>query len=257
MGAPSIPRSLRNGWDSTNPNPPHSTQHKKRVPHVLAFCGRWDTNTLPKCESLAAPISPYASAAATAAFSAFSPAATSAPRCTRRARRPRDSSTARSPAAWASITTPKVYCWPGMSSVVGVLCGDLQKDAGIRSALVILPGGVQKARSETEAGGHAFTIAHIVPQHLDRRLVLGEHGQKGQRRKVVARDAAGQDARAEIRSAYRWAPRPAASPHRPPSRTVQFRPPTAPAAAPAACPSFRTRRSGRGSRSSPPPRRAD
>ena len=46
---------------------------------------------------------------------------------------------------------------------------------------------MQKARSETEAGGHALAIAHLVPQDLDRRLVLGEHGQKSQCRKVVAR----------------------------------------------------------------------
>ena len=84
------------------------------------------------------------------------------------------------------MTTPKLYFWPGIctsSAWSAVIC---RKDAGVGAALVVLPGGVQKARAEAQAGGHALLVAHLVPEALDGRLVLGEHGQKSQRGKVVA-----------------------------------------------------------------------
>ena len=64
--------------------------------------------------------------------------------------------------------------------------GDLQEDAGVGSALVVLAGGVEEAGAEAEAGGYVFGVADLVAEALDGRFVLGEHGQIGQRGKVVA-----------------------------------------------------------------------
>ena len=80
----------------------------------------------------------------------------------------------------------KTVLLPGNIHVHRTVRGNLQKDPGVGSALVILPRGVQKARAEAQAGSHPFRIPHLVPEALDHRLVLGEHGQKCQRGKVVS-----------------------------------------------------------------------
>ena len=68
---------------------------------------------------------------------------------------------------------------PWNRQIVFVIGGDFKEDAGVGAAFVVLAGGVEKARAEAQAGGYLFRIAHLVAQALDRRLMLGEHGQVG------------------------------------------------------------------------------
>src|ERR1700688_4122076 len=48
---------------------------------------------------------------------------------------------------------------PRDRQIVGLVAGDLQKNAGVRAALVGLSGRVQEARSESQAGGYPLVIA--------------------------------------------------------------------------------------------------
>ena len=92
------------------------------------------------------------SACSMARPSAARPASRSPEIWTRKARRPRSASTSKSPRACAALTTPKVYFWPGTgrsSASSQVIC---RNDAAVRAALVGLPGRMQKARAEAEAG---------------------------------------------------------------------------------------------------------
>ena len=57
----------------------------------------------------------------------------------------------------------------------GVVAGDLQKDAAVRSAFVGLPGGVQKARAEAEHGGDFLGVADGEAHFLQRVFVGGVH----------------------------------------------------------------------------------
>ena len=80
----------------------------------------------------------------------------------------------------------KTQLLPRNRYIDGVTRGDLQENAGVGTALVVLPGGVEEARAEAQAGGHALLVAHLVPQALNHCLMFGEHGQVGQRGEVVA-----------------------------------------------------------------------
>ncbi len=84
------------------------------------------------------------------------------------------------------MTTPKLSFCPGISTSTAWSAVICKKTPRVGPALVILPGGVQEARAEAQAGGHALFVAHLVPERWMRRLVLGEHGQVSQRGKVVA-----------------------------------------------------------------------
>ena len=68
----------------------------------------------------------------------------------RNARRLRSFSTAKSPCACASSTMPNEYFFLGTAQIARGIGGDLQEHAGIGSALVGLPGRVQKARAEAD-----------------------------------------------------------------------------------------------------------
>ena len=58
---------------------------------------------------------------------------------------------------------PKAVLLARNREVDGVIRGNLQKDASVRSALVVLSGGVEKTRAESEAGGYTLSVAHFVP----------------------------------------------------------------------------------------------
>ena len=51
---------------------------------------------------------------------------------------------------------------PGHGHIDRVVAGDLQEDAGVRSALVGLPGRVQEARAELQAGRDALRVADLL-----------------------------------------------------------------------------------------------
>src|SRR5580704_14029526 len=81
---------------------------------------------------------------------------------------------------------PKAVLLSGNIQVVLVAACDLQKYPGIRAAFVVLPGGMQKARSKTEARRNMLLVAYLVTEFLNRCLMFSKHGQKRQRRKVIA-----------------------------------------------------------------------
>ena len=65
----------------------------------------------------------------------------------------RSASALRSPAAWAACRLPNVYGLVGHREVLGDRPGDLQEGTRLRTALVVLAGGVQEARSPAEGHG--------------------------------------------------------------------------------------------------------
>src|SRR5260370_34669769 len=50
---------------------------------------------------------------------------------------------------------------PGNGNVGGVIASELEKDAGVRAALVSLAGGMEKTRTEAEAGGGIVGAAYL------------------------------------------------------------------------------------------------
>src|ERR1700675_1629795 len=67
--------------------------------------------------------------------------------------------------------------------ICGVVAGDLQEDAGVRTALVGLPRGMEEPRAEAEAGGDFFLVAHGMANRLELGFVrvvhmdVAEHGE--------------------------------------------------------------------------------
>src|SRR6266849_6426969 len=61
---------------------------------------------------------------------------------------------------------PEGVLLPGHGKILGVVAGDLQKNAAIGTAFVGLPGGVQEARAKAENRGNLFLVAHRVPNRL-------------------------------------------------------------------------------------------
>lgn len=94
---------------------------------------------------------------------------------------------------------------PGDRQVEGISAGDLQEDAGVRSAFVGLAGRVQEARTKAYAGCHTLRVADCVTQQLQRavmgvvRLDIGQDGE------IIARSEPVQ-VRSEIAGEVRSAP---------------------------------------------------
>ena len=63
----------------------------------------------------------------------------------------------------------------GDRQVVLVVAGDLQKHAGVRTAFVGLPRGVQEARAEAKARSQMPAVAHAVAHALKQGFVFGIH----------------------------------------------------------------------------------
>ena len=74
----------------------------------------------------------------------------------------------------------------GHRQIRGIVARDLQEDAGIRAALVGLPGGVKEARPEAEARGHALFVANRVANRLKLRFVRVVHLDVAEQREVIA-----------------------------------------------------------------------
>ena len=67
-----------------------------------------------------------------------------------------------------------------------VVAGDLQEDAGVGTALVGLPGGVQEPRPEPDTGRRAGAVAHHRANLAQRLLVLRRALDVGEQGDVVA-----------------------------------------------------------------------
>src|SRR5258708_4228585 len=67
----------------------------------------------------------------------------------------------------------------------GIIAGDLQKDAGVGAAFVGLSGGVQEARTKTQAGGNAFAVAYGMADGLQAVFMLAIHVYVGQQPQIV------------------------------------------------------------------------
>src|SRR5450432_4116708 len=60
---------------------------------------------------------------------------------------------------------------PGYGEVGGIVAGDLQKHAGVWTALIGLSGGVQEARTEAQTRGHFLFVADRMTHRLQLSLV--------------------------------------------------------------------------------------
>ena len=74
----------------------------------------------------------------------------------------------------------------GHRQILGVLAGDLQEDAAVRAALVGLPGRMQKARAEAEAGRRFGAVADHPAPALQRRDMAGAAFDIGEQTRIVA-----------------------------------------------------------------------
>ena len=70
-------------------------------------------------------------------------------------------------ASLGSLDDAKRVFLAGDGNVGGVVAGELEKDAGVRAALVGLTCGMEKARAETKAGGGFFGVANLVTNGLE------------------------------------------------------------------------------------------
>lgn len=75
---------------------------------------------------------------------------------------------------------------PGHGEVGGIIAGDLQNDAAVRSTLVSLTRGMKEPRTKFEAGGHSLPVTQRQTQFLQKCFVLGIHLDVRQQGKVIA-----------------------------------------------------------------------
>src|ERR1700694_1969540 len=74
----------------------------------------------------------------------------------------------------------------GYRQISGIVTGDLQEDAGVGAAFICLPGGVQEARTKTQASGYSFAIANRVAYRLQAVFVLAVHLHVGQQSQIIS-----------------------------------------------------------------------
>ena len=98
------------------------------------------------------------------------------PRWTRRIGRSCASMAAKSPAAWASMSWPKVYGQSGIVDVGRVVRGQLEEPADRRAALVELAGRVQEARAVAGRRRPAGPVAQERPDPREGRIPVGRRG---------------------------------------------------------------------------------
>src|SRR5215510_580859 len=68
-----------------------------------------------------------------------------------------------------------------------IVASDLQEDSRIRPTFIGLSGGMQVARSKTQAGCNMLGIAHQVPDGLQFVVVRPSHGNECEKGKVITR----------------------------------------------------------------------
>src|SRR6202035_6201155 len=74
----------------------------------------------------------------------------------------------------------------GDGNIGGVIAGKLEKDAGIRAALIGLASGMEKAGTEAEAGGGFFGVADLVADGLQGFFVSVVHLDVAEEGEIVA-----------------------------------------------------------------------
>src|SRR5438094_7759702 len=82
---------------------------------------------------------------------------------------------------------PECKLLAGNRKVGTILARDLQEHARVRTALVSLAGGVQKARTKSETGRHVFLVANRDPHALQRLFVRLVHFHVPEQSEVIAR----------------------------------------------------------------------
>ena len=85
---------------------------------------------------------------------------------------------------------PEPVLLSGHRHIVRVITGDLEKDAGVWSAFVSLPGRMQKARPKAKTGRDVFVITDKKPRQLQSLFVRVVHLDISQQREVIARSQA-------------------------------------------------------------------
>ena len=135
--------------------------------HVAAHPAETDDGQLHD-RSSSSLLSGSTSALASVSNSSASPASTSVDRSTRATGSSCASSEAKSPAAWAAMSVPKVSFQPGIGRSSAVAAGQLDEAAGRRAALVQLAGRVEEARSVADGHGALRSVA----QQLGNRAQL-------------------------------------------------------------------------------------
>src|ERR1700722_10072638 len=67
-----------------------------------------------------------------------------------------------------------------------IIARDLEEDSRIRAAFVGLTGGVQEARTKSQAGRDAFLVAQRMPDLLQPPLVLVVHPNEGEQSEIIS-----------------------------------------------------------------------
>ena len=99
---------------------------------------------------------------------------------------------AKSPAAWASMSWPKVYGQPGIVEVGRVVRGQLEEPADRRAALVELAGRVQEARAVAGGRRPAGPVAEERPDPGEGLVARRGRGDERLEAEVGVRPAAGE-----------------------------------------------------------------
>src|SRR5262245_1011652 len=76
---------------------------------------------------------------------------------------------------------------PRNRQVSYIFTGDLQKDTGVRAALISLSRGMQKTWAKPEACSYTFRITNVMPQRLQDFLVRALHLDVSQHAKIITR----------------------------------------------------------------------
>lgn len=115
------------------------------------------------------------------------PAWTSAPRCTRNNRRFRSGENLEISAGLCSFDDSERITLARYRQVDGIVMGDLEKQAAVRTTLISLSRGVEKSRPEAEACGDLFPVSHPMADRLEGRVMFRTHFEIGEEREILAR----------------------------------------------------------------------
>src|SRR6185437_11788350 len=89
-------------------------------------------------------------------------------------------------ASLRSFYNPERILLPRHGKIRGIVAGDLQKHARVRTAFVRLPGRMQKSRTEAQARRDAFLVANRVTYRLQTLLVLTIHRDERQGGEIIS-----------------------------------------------------------------------
>src|SRR5215470_19265306 len=90
------------------------------------------------------------------------------------------------------LDDPESVLLPWDGEIGGVIAGNLEKDAGIGTALVGLAGGMKEPRAKAKAGGASFGVAHLMAHALQSFFVRVVHLDVAEEGEVIARADAAQ-----------------------------------------------------------------